>query len=258
MHIQDRDKIVTLVQARRWPQVSLFESPDPEQARHYAYFVMAAHYCVQKSACGQCGPCKDFQNQRLADLFCLETDERQIKLIDVHQLIEHIGLKALSAQDVRGGLIIDADKLNISAANALLKSLEEAPESALLILSTAKPKYMLETILSRCVRWRIKHQSEGTTSIDVSMVRKLLAARDEIELVDVAEELVKRLGYSAADLGTQVEMALNQAYREGDIAIIGSFSKIRERRDLIRRLKNLAVAHKVSLNAQLSAESLGL
>jgi DNA polymerase-3 subunit delta' len=48
-------------------------------------------------------------------------------------------------------LIVDeADRLNIQAANSILKALEEPPESSLIILVTSRPYALLDTVRSRC------------------------------------------------------------------------------------------------------------
>ena len=49
------------------------------------------------------------------------------------------------------GVIIDADRMNESAANAFLKTLEEPPANCLLLLLTTAPDRLLTTILSRCI-----------------------------------------------------------------------------------------------------------
>src|SRR6185436_16533582 len=47
-------------------------------------------------------------------------------------------------------IVDEADRLNDSSANALLKVLEEPPSTSHLILITARPAMLLPTILSRC------------------------------------------------------------------------------------------------------------
>jgi DNA polymerase-3 subunit delta' len=49
-------------------------------------------------------------------------------------------------------VIAGADRLNIQAANAFLKTLEEPPPKSVLILLSTEPQRILETILSRCLR----------------------------------------------------------------------------------------------------------
>ncbi|MDP8204339.1 MAG: DNA polymerase III subunit delta' [Candidatus Tenebribacter mawsonii] len=47
-------------------------------------------------------------------------------------------------------IIEHADQMNIKAANAFLKTLEEPPEDTIIILTTSKPNSLLPTIISRC------------------------------------------------------------------------------------------------------------
>ena len=54
----------------------------------------------------------------------------------------------------RAFIIDDADKMNDQAANALLKMLEEPSRSNILILVTARPYSMPQTIISRCQHMR--------------------------------------------------------------------------------------------------------
>ncbi len=49
-------------------------------------------------------------------------------------------------------IIMDADRMNVQAQNAFLKTLEEPPDRTLLMLVTSKPQTLLPTILSRCVQ----------------------------------------------------------------------------------------------------------
>ncbi len=70
-------------------------------------------------------------------------------------------------------VIMDADQLNDEASNALLKTLEEPHENNLLILTTARPDYLLPTIVSRCqhVRFDILRDVEIQ---DALVARELL------------------------------------------------------------------------------------
>ncbi len=68
--------------------------------------------------------------------------------------------------------IVDtADELNISAANALLKMLEEPPENGLFLLISNRPGQLLPTIRSRCHRLDLKPLSDQA-------VRQALAAHE--------------------------------------------------------------------------------
>ncbi len=61
----------------------------------------------------------------------------------------------------RVALIDSADQMNISAANGVLKTLEEPPDKALLILLSSEPGRLLPTIRSRCMHLALRGVSTG-------------------------------------------------------------------------------------------------
>lgn len=74
-----------------------------------------------------------------------------ILIDEVRRLRSFLGLT--SAQGTWRIVIVDsADDLNVNAANALLKSLEEPPADALFLLISSEPSRLLPTIRSRCRR----------------------------------------------------------------------------------------------------------
>lgn len=92
-------------------------------------------------------------------------------------------------------VIVDADRMGSAAENAFLKTLEEPPRASMLLLLTARPELLLDTILSRCIRISLHAQRSGSGT-EVSMVedgpgRSLLDA-----LAEHTKE--KRSGVSAA------------------------------------------------------------
>lgn len=97
-------------------------------------------------------------NEGHPDLFLLrrESDPKtgklpaNIKVDDVRQVISRFRQTSVTGRRV---VIIDtADDLNVAAANALLKTLEEPPSGASLLLLSASPGRLLPTIRSRCRR----------------------------------------------------------------------------------------------------------
>lgn len=85
------------------------------------------------------------------DLRWLEPEGAVIKIDAVRRIIDF-----LSQTPQRAGrkvaVIEDADRMNIHAANALLKSLEEPPAESFVVLSTGAPERLLPTVRSRCQR----------------------------------------------------------------------------------------------------------
>lgn len=102
-------------------------------------------------ACKQCRSCQVFAGQAHPDyLFVGLQEERQAILIEqIRELNHFLGLsRSYSKRKV--AVIAPADRMNINAANSLLKSLEEPAEGSHILLLTAHPGSLLPTIRSRC------------------------------------------------------------------------------------------------------------
>src|SRR5579862_9503173 len=80
-----------------------------------------------------------------------ESKSRQITVEQMRELMREIQLKPTEAQ-FKVAVIVSADRLNIQAANAFLKTLEEPPQKSIIILLSTEPSRLLETIISRCLR----------------------------------------------------------------------------------------------------------
>lgn len=120
----------------------------------------------------------------------------EVVVEDVRELGAFLHLKA-AAGGWRVVVIDSADDLNRSAANALLKLLEEPPARALLLLVSHSPGRLLPTIRSRCRRL-------GLAPLDEPVMRELLAAyRPDISDADC------RLLTSLSDgsIGRAIEIA---------------------------------------------------
>lgn len=93
-----------------------------------------------------------------------EKKGRHAAQISVEEVRKLNGFFHMSATD--GGrrvVIVDsADEMNISAANALLKTLEEPPKHAVLLLISHQPSRLLPTIRSRCRELRLSSLSHDT------------------------------------------------------------------------------------------------
>ena len=80
-----------------------------------------------------------------------ESKSRSIT-IDAIRSAEHHLHMAAEREVTKFAVIKDADCLGVQAENAFLKTLEEPPPQCRLILITARPEMLLDTILSRCIR----------------------------------------------------------------------------------------------------------
>ena len=119
-------------------------------ARAFAQYLL----CDQKQgdqACGQCKSCLLSKAHTHPDLFVLQPEGKStaIKVDQIRALGEFIYSSAQQG-GYRVVVITPADTMNISAANALLKMLEEPGKDTLLILLTDRMGQLMPTIKSRC------------------------------------------------------------------------------------------------------------
>jgi DNA polymerase III subunit delta' len=103
--------------------------------------------------CDACLNCRKIQNGNHADVHWIrpESKSRIVSVDQMRELMQDINLKPTEAE-YKVAVIVAADRLNIQAANAFLKTLEEPPSRSILILLTTEPQRLLETIISRCLR----------------------------------------------------------------------------------------------------------
>jgi DNA polymerase III subunit delta' len=116
---------------------------------------------VAVDCCDQCLNCQKVEDGNHADVFWVrpESKSRLIKIGQITRrddspprvLLDAVNLKPTESQ-YKFGIIVAADRMGDSAANAFLKTLEEPPARSVLILLTTEPQRLLETILSRCLR----------------------------------------------------------------------------------------------------------
>ncbi len=159
--------------ARIWAQALLCEAPQTDGG-----------------ACGTCPACHwlasgahpDFLRVTLLEKTNREGETRMATAIEVEQAREAVDFVQLSTYRAgyRVVLIDPADNLNLAAANALLKVLEEPPLNTVFVLVSDQPRRLLPTIRSRCTRLDIGLPPAGTAvrwlaGQDVSDAENLLA-----------------------------------------------------------------------------------
>lgn len=136
--------------------------------------------------CNQCSSCTDINNGNFMDV--IEIDAASNRGIDeIRDLRERV--RVMPAQGKKKVYIIDeVHMLTTEAFNALLKTLEEPPESVLFILATTEPQKIPSTIISRCQRYNFRRL--GSKQI---ILRLQDAARSNgIEMDDDSLALIAR------------------------------------------------------------------
>jgi DNA polymerase-3 subunit delta' len=103
--------------------------------------------------CDVCLNCRRIESGNHPDVQWVrpESKLRVITIEQIRDLIQVISLKPTEAE-YKVAIIAGADRMNVQAANAFLKTLEEPPARSVIILLTTALEQVLETILSRCLR----------------------------------------------------------------------------------------------------------
>ncbi|MBN1453985.1 MAG: DNA polymerase III subunit delta' [Anaerolineales bacterium] len=139
----------------------LFSGPPGLGRRTLALRFAQALNCAQPTApgqpCGVCRDCKQIENMQHPDLAIVQAENEggTLKVDQVREIRRTLALKPYQAK-YRVALFLRFQEASEGAANALLKTLEEAPEYAILILTADNPEQLLPTITSRCEILRLR------------------------------------------------------------------------------------------------------
>ncbi|MBP6219441.1 MAG: hypothetical protein KA436_12730 [Oligoflexales bacterium] len=267
-----------LIQRGTLPQVLLFEGYEGIGKSAFLLRLAALLSCEQSEGytrvCGLCPSCHLIKQGRHPDLLVLETVETEkqkktsIKVEDVASIQKHLLNPPLSSSK-RMILIPDIDRMTVQAVNKLLKTMEEPPSSAIILLSSSRSSYLLDTLLSRCVRVRMSCQKEGMNSeqsLKISgLLQDILFNDDPASVSVLVEKAISSVELSVFDYVQEFERALNKWYKKNlqDPTFFRNsrhlrMQTIKKRRDLLYTLRRVAGREKVVLNSQLTLESLSL
>jgi DNA polymerase III delta prime subunit len=210
-----------------------------------------AHLFIFASPCAQTASsvAKDFALDWLGSVSVTHPDLLLVKTtgkIGMHSVagircvLDQLSLTPHGAKG-RAVLIIDADKMLPSTANALLKALEEPPSRTLIILSTVSPHRILPTILSRAQIIRIPSTVLAETDIVQPLLDCLSSAnfayttlqeicnniqtKIEKELSDFAKKDLSAISKEYADLEPSAKQEFQQEIESSSVHAMQSRSK---------------------------------
>ena len=179
----------------------LFTGP-AGSGRSNAAVAFASALVCPTGGCNKCNECLSVIAGSHADVELIRTQGLSIKIDEIRELISRASW-APSVANYRVVVIEDADRLTESAANALLKVIEEPGARTVWLLCAPTLADVLPTIRSRC-----RHLSLHTPSIKA--VTKLLIERDLIkpELAEFAARV------SQGHIGIARHLATNKETRD--------------------------------------------
>ena len=119
-----------------------------------AHLFAMALQCEQQGTepCGECAACKQALSKNHPDIIRVSHEKpNTIGVDDIRQQVNgDIVIKPYKGPK-KIYIINEAEKMNVAAQNALLKTLEEPPEYGVIILLTTNVEAFLQTIVSRCI-----------------------------------------------------------------------------------------------------------
>lgn len=165
------NKLCELKATGRLPHALLIEVSTRADVSAFIWQLSAALLCQSEGLekpCKQCSSCRLMAANSYPDfsLARLEENERTGKLnkdIKIDQIRKLIHRLSLTENNASGKLavIYPAEKMNIAAANSLLKTLEEPASNSVLLIVSHQPGRLPVTIRSRCQRWPLHNPEHG-------------------------------------------------------------------------------------------------
>ena len=221
-----KNLLIRTLKSGRVPGALLYTGEEGLGKKLFALELARALNCPtpkDNQGCGVCGPCKrilkfNYPQSAESDDWktIIWTDHpdvgmvvapKRLLVVDQMRLIEREANFRPFEGKARVFLVEDADKLNDSSANALLKVLEEPPHTSHIVLLTSRPAMLLPTILSRCQM--IRFAPVTVEEIENHLIQNKLAGPSEARLrARVARGSVGRAVQQDVDLFTSQRQAM--------------------------------------------------
>ncbi len=160
--------------------------------------------CEEKGTvpCMKCHSCVQALTDNNPDLITITPDKPTTLSIDhIRQtLVNDVELKPYSNSH-KVYIVEDAELMNNAAQNAILKTIEEPPEYAVIILLTTNISALLQTVLSRCVKLDMQ-------PLKKEVVKKYLMEKEKV--VDYQADIA--MSFAGGNLGKAIELSKSQDF----------------------------------------------
>ncbi len=187
-HTKQIDGLRLLLENGKIPQTMLFSGISGIGKRKIALRVLASFFCSSNNApCLTCRTCRQISGGSYPDLLQLNPDEKGHIPVgspekreegSVRWLIDRLSKKSVSE---KFGVIVNCiENVSLSGQTALLKTIEEPPHNAKIILLTANKSLILPTIISRCTEISFLPLSEAEVEY---IIKNINVDPEEPELI---------------------------------------------------------------------------
>ncbi|HWT76250.1 MAG TPA: DNA polymerase III subunit delta' [Mobilitalea sp.] len=184
-------------------------------------------------SCNRCKSCMQSDTGNHPDIIWVTHEKISIGVEDIRvQLNADIQVKPYNSP-YKIYIIDDADKLTEQAQNALLKTMEEPPEYAVILLLVSNISVILPTILSRCVVLNLK-------PVDKQAIKEFLM--DQHQVPDYIAEVAA--SFSGGNVGKAIKYASSEDFEQmkGNVLHILKYIDDMELHEVISGLKMLTAS----------------
>ena len=186
------ERLERLVREGRISHAYIFEGPSDIDKEAFARGFIKGVLCPKGLGenCGMCSICSKIDHGNHEDITYFQKDGMSVKDAAIMTLQEKIKVRPTGDRNVF--VISDCDTMTPKAQNSLLKTLEEPPGDALIILLSENMENLTPTILSRCVKFRIDSRRDTAEDEEAGQIVEMaLAGRRFHEIVKAAGDSVR-------------------------------------------------------------------
>ncbi|MEW5976751.1 MAG: DNA polymerase III subunit delta' [Acidobacteriota bacterium] len=183
-----------------------------------ARFLAKAVNCPHSKVdfCGKCTSCLRIDARFHPDVQVYEPDGQFIKIEQIRELSREAFFKPFEGRK-RLFLIEQAERMKVEAANAILKTLEEPPESSHLILISDKPNDLLPTIRSRCQLYSFR-------PLETNVLDDILS-RHLADLAEPDRKLLCRVAQGSVGVALSIDLRELKSWREEMLELLDACSQ---------------------------------
>lgn len=204
-HEQIIEHMKTAIQRERVSHAYILNGENGSGKKMLADIFAATLQCEEHGVnpCGHCKSCLQADTSNHPDIIKVTHEKASISVEDIRvQVNADIAIKPYSSR-YKIYIIDEADKMTEQAQNALLKTIEEPPAYAIIMLLVTNKNKLLSTILSRCVTLNLKPVS---TELIIEYLMR------EYQVPDYNANISAR--FSQGNLGKAIRYSTSEEFNE--------------------------------------------
>ena len=173
-------------------------------ANAFANALVCENLSEECEACRQCHSCKQAISKNNPDIITVTHQKPNTVSVDDirEQIVSDVSIKPYNSK-WKIYILNEAEKMTPQAQNALLKTLEEPPEYAVIMLLTANVQMMLPTIISRCIPLDLR-------PVEDKIMRQYLMK--EVKVPDYQADIC--IAFARGNVGKAKALAVSEEFDE--------------------------------------------